>query len=174
MLARQLLEQVDKLSPAQMKEGLQALSASAEKTGALLENLLLWSLNQKGMLEPAMREENLRELAAEAAESVQDSELIELDIPPTLTVRTDRNMLLTCLRNVLDNAVKASPTGGKVSLKARERTITITDEGPGKKEGSAWGHGLGLVITHELLGKMDATMQARNLPGKGLEITIHL
>ncbi|MBQ6243111.1 MAG: hypothetical protein IJK55_00150 [Bacteroidales bacterium] len=174
LLARQLLEQVDKLSPAQMKEGLQALSASAENTGALLENLLLWSLNQKGMLEPAMREENLRELAAEAAGSVQDSELIELDIPPTLTVRTDRNMLLTCLRNVLDNAVKASPTGGKVSLKARERTITITDEGPGKKEGSAWGHGLGLVITHELLGKMDATMQARNLPGKGLEITIHL
>ena len=174
LLARQLLEQADKLSPAQMKEGLQALSASAENTGALLENLLLWSLNQKGMLEPAMREENLPELAAEAAGSVQHSEIIELDIPPALTVRTDRNMLLTCLRNLLDNAVKASPAGGRVRLTARERTITITDEGPGMKEGAAWGHGLGLVITRELLGKMDATMQARNLPEKGLEITIHL
>ena len=173
-LARQLLEQADKLSPAQLKEGLAALSASAENTGTLLENLLLWSLNQKGMLEPAMREEKLPELAAEAAGSVLNGEIIELDIPAGLTLRTDRNMLLTCLRNLLDNAVKVSPKGGKVLLKAREKRITITDEGPGMKEGAAWGHGLGLVITRELLDKMGATMQARNLPGKGLEITIDL
>ena len=174
MLARQLLEQADRLSPAQLKEGLQALSASAENTGALLENLLLWSLNQKGILEPAMREENLAALASEAAGSVQRSELIEIDIPSELTVRTDRNMLLTCLRNLLDNAVKVTPAGGKVRLKARKKTITITDEGPGMKEGAAWGHGLGLVITRELLGKMGTAMQTRNLPGKGLEITIDL
>ena len=174
LLARQLLEQADKLSPAQMKAGLEALSASAENTGTLLENLLLWSLNQKGMLEPVMREENLADLAYEAATSVQKGDLIEIDIPGGLTIRTDRNMLLTCLRNLLDNAVKASPAGGRVILKAQEKTITITDEGPGMKEGAAWGHGLGLVITRELLEKMGAAMKARNLPGRGLEITIDL
>ena len=43
------------------------------------------------------------------------------------------------------------------------------------KEGeSLWGHGLGLVITRELLEKMGASMQERNLPGRGLEITLHL
>lgn len=174
LLARQLLEQADRLSPAQVKEGLEALSESAENTSSLLENLLLWSLNQKGMLEPAMRDENLADLALEAARSVHKGDIIDIDIPSGLTVRTDRNMLLTCLRNLLDNAVKVSPKGGKVILKAREKSITITDEGPGMKEDTAWGHGLGLVITRELLEKMGATMKTRNLPEKGLEITIDL
>ena len=175
MLVRQLLDKADSLSPQQMKEGLQALSASAENTSALLENLLLWSLNQKGMLEPVMREENLAQLAAEAIDSVQNGGRIEKDVPEGLLVRTDRNMLLTCLRNLLDNAVKATPAGGKVLLKARGREIIIVDEGPGMKEGgSGWGHGLGLVITRELLEKMGASMTPRNLPERGLEITINL
>lgn len=175
MLVRQLLDKADSLSPQQMKEGLQALSASAENTSALLENLLLWSLNQKGMLEPVMREENLEQLAAEAIDSVQNGGRIEMDVPEGLLVRTDRNMLLTCLRNLLDNAVKATPAGGKVLLKARGRDIVIVDEGPGMKEGgSGWGHGLGLVITRELLEKMGASMTPRNLPERGLEITINL
>ena len=175
LLARQLLERSDSLSPEQIKEGLRVLSDSTENTSSLLENLLLWSLNQKGMLEPVMREENLAALAEEAVGSVQKSEAIEVDVPSGLTVRTDRNMLLTCLRNLLDNAVKATPSGEKVLLKASGRQISISDKGPGMKDASAgYGHGLGLVITRELLDKMGASMEARNLPERGLEITIHL
>ena len=122
-----------------------------------------------------MRDENLAQLAAEAIDSVQNGGRIEMDVPEGLLVRTDRNMLLTCLRNLLDNAVKATPAGGKVLLKARGRDIVIVDEGPGMKEGgSGWGHGLGLVITRELLEKMGASMTPRNLPKRGLEITINL
>jgi two-component system sensor histidine kinase KdpD len=151
------------------------LSASADNASNLLENLLLWSLNQKGMLEPVMREEDLAALAAEAVSSVQKGESVEVDIPSGLNVRTDRNMLLTVLRNLLDNAVKASPEGGKVLLQARGERITILDEGPGIKEGTAlWGHGLGLVITRELLDKLGASIQMENRPEGGLEITIDL
>ena len=175
MLIRQLLDKADNLSPQQIKEGLQALSASADRTSALLENLLLWSLNQKGMLEPVMRDENLAGLAAEAVGSVQNNEVIEIDVPDNMAIRTDRNMLLTCLRNLLENAVKYTPKGGKVLLKATGRTISIQDEGPGMKEGDTkWSHGLGLVITRELLEKMGSTMDARNRPEGGLEITINL
>ena len=53
-------------------------------------------------------------LAKEAAGSVQSGGCIRVNIPDGLVVRTDRNMLLTCLRNLLDNAVKASPEGGEV------------------------------------------------------------
>ncbi|MBP5741300.1 MAG: ATP-binding protein, partial [Bacteroidales bacterium] len=138
-------------------------------------NLLLWSLSQKGMLEPVLRDEDMADLAAEAVYSVRKNEIIELDIPAGLRVQTDRNMLLTCLRNLLDNAVKASPEGGKVVLSAEGRRITITDQGPGMKEGATgWGHGLGLVITRELLEKMGAKMTALNRPEGGLEITITL
>ena len=175
LLAHQLLKQVDGLSPQQLKAALEAISVSADNASSLLENLLLWSLSQKGMLEPVMREESLSALAAEAIGTIQKGELITVDIPSGLSVRTDRNMLLTVLRNLLDNAVKASPEGGKVALKARGERITISDEGPGLKEGNAhWGHGLGLVITRELLDKLGASMQMHNRPESGLEIIVDL
>ena len=175
LLAHQLLAQADGLSSQQLKSALEVLSASADNASNLLENLLLWSLNQKGMLEPVMREEDLAALAAEAVSSVQKGESVEVDIPSGLNVRTDRNMLLTVLRNLLDNAVKASPEGGKVLLQARGERITILDEGPGIKEGDAhWGHGLGLAITRELLDKLGAKMNMKNRPEGGLEITIDL
>ena len=98
-----------------------------------------------------------------------------MDIPSGLSVRTDRNMLLTVLRNLLDNAVKANPEAAKVVLRARGERITVTDEGPGLQGADAhWGHGLGLIITRELLDKLGATMQMHNRPEGGLEITIDL
>lgn len=175
MLSSQLLECVDTLPREQLKEGLEQLAQSAENTSTLLENLLLWSLNQKGMLEPVMREENLATLAAEAIAPIRNGGIIVVDIPSGLSVRTDRNMLLTCLRNLLDNAVKASPEGGKVLLRARGKQITISDEGPGLQEGNPhWGHGLGLVVTRELLDKLGATMQMSQRPEGGLELSVNL
>ena len=174
LLSRQLLERVQELPPEQLREGLEKLAVSADNTSSLLENLLLWSLNQKGMLEPVMREENLKALAAEAIGTLQNGEVISVDIPTGLTVKTDRNMLLTCLRNLLDNAVKASPEGG-VTLRARGKRITIADKGPGiREEDPHWGHGLGLMITKELLDKLGAGMKMQNRPEGGLEITIDL
>ena len=174
LLSRQLLERLPELPPEKLREGLEKLAVSADNTSSLLENLLLWSLNQKGMLEPVMREENLKALAAEAIGTLQNGEVISVDIPSSLTVKTDRNMLLTCLRNLLDNAVKASPEGG-VTLKARGKRIIIADNGPGiREEDPHWGHGLGLVITRELLDKLGAGMKMQNRPEGGLEITIDL
>ena len=173
LLSRQLLERLPELPPEKLREGLEKLAVSADNTSSLLENLLLWSLNQKGMLEPVMREEDLTALAAEAIGTLQNGEVISVDIPAGLTVKTDRNMLLTCLRNLLDNALKASPEG--VTLKARGKRITIADNGPGiREEDPHWGHGLGLVITRELLDKLGAQMTMNNRPEGGLEITIDL
>ena len=60
-------------------------------------------------------------------------------------------------------------------MSADGRIIRITDEGPGLKEGgSKWGHGMGLVITRELIAKMGASMMAANRLEGGLEITITL
>ena len=74
-----------------------------------------------------------------------------------------------------ESSVKVSPKGKKVRLCARDRQIVITDCGPGIQENStAWGHGLGLVITRDLLKKMGASMTPRNRPEGGLEITLNL
>ena len=186
ILSRELLEKVDCLSRVQLKEALAELSASAENTSSLLENLLLWSLSQKGMLKPVMREVNLLGVAKEAVGSVRGQDVITVDIPESLIVRTDRNMLLTILRNLLDNAVKASQhsdiPGAPVILRSEAtkdllhaRRIVIIDNGPGlREETPEWGHGLGLVIARELLDKLSAGMEMKNRPEGGLQITIDL
>lgn len=46
----------------------------------------------------------------------------------------------------------------------------IADNGSGLKEGDAhWGHGLGYVITRELLDKLGAQMTMNNRPEGGLD-----
>ena len=195
LLTHELREKVEKLSPEQIREGLETLAASADNTSALLENLLLWSLNQKGMLKPVIREENLFCLAREAVESVRGQGIVTVDIPETQIVRTDRNMLLTILRNLLDNAIKASrgstiaevpvaPVTPVIPVILRSEAtkdlphtcrISIVDNGPGLREESTRPcHGLGLVITRELLDKLKARMEMRNRPEGGLIITIDL
>lgn len=186
ILSRELLEKVDGLSRVQLKEALAELSASAENASSLLENLLLWSLSQKGMLKPVMREVNLLDVAKEAVGSVRGQDVITVDIPENLIVRTDRNMLLTILRNLLDNAIKASQhsdiPGAPVILRSEAtkdllhaRQIVIIDNGLGLREGAPeWGHGLGLVITRELVDKLCARMEMHNRPEGGLQITIDL
>ena len=186
ILSRELLEKVDGLSRVQLKEALAELSASAENASSLLENLLLWSLSQKGMLKPVMREVNLLSVAKEAVGSVRGQDVITVDIPENLIVRTDRNMLLTILRNLLDDAVKASQhsdiPGAPVILRSEAtkdllhaRQIVIIDNGLGlREEAPEWGHGLGLVIARELLDKLSARMEMKNRPEGGLQTTIDL
>ena len=186
ILSRELLEKVDGLSRVQLKEALAELSASAENASSLLENLLLWSLSQKGMLKPVMREVNLLDVAKEAVGSVRGQDVITVDIPENLIVRTDRNMLLTILRNLLDDAVKASQhsdiPGAPVILRSEAtkdllhaRQIVIIDNGLGlREEAPEWGHGLGLVIVRELLDKLSARMEMKNRPEGGLQTTIDL
>lgn len=156
----------------QLREGVKAIGTAASRTSALLENLLMWSVSQKDVLRPAMREALLPDIVVEAA----GGRTLVTDIPVGLTVRTDPHMLTTCLRNLLDNAFRYSPQ--YVKLEASAGRIVITDRGPGMDAETLRtlrrpGH-LGLVITGELLEKMGATLAARNLPEGGCEVTITL
>ncbi|WP_338748351.1 DUF4153 domain-containing protein [Janibacter alittae] len=55
--------------------------------------------------------------------------------PPDLTITGDRARLAQVTANLLDNAVRHSPTGGTVTVTARrcddQWSLTVTDEGPG-------------------------------------------
>ena len=158
----------------QLRDGVKAIGAAANHTSALLENLLMWSVSQKGVLRPALRDVPLAVIVKEAV----GTRRIQTAIPEGLTVYTDPHMLTTCIRNLLDNAVRFSPEEESVRLSADARRIVIRDKGPGMdpetlKTLSRPGH-LGLTITRELLEKMGASLSARNLPEGGCEVTIDL
>lgn len=156
----------------QLREGVSEIAAAAQHTSALLENLLMWSLGQKGVLRPVMRDVLLSDIVEAAAGTLK----VHTDIPDGLLVRTDPNMLTACIRNVLDNAFRFSPD--YVALSAGEQGIVITDKGPGMDEEtlrtlSRPGH-LGLAMTRDLLERMGGSLSARNLPEGGCEVTLHL
>ena len=171
---RTLASSLEDAPEGKLREGIKAIDAAAERTSGLLENLLMWSVSQKGVLRPVMREVFLEDVVREAIGTMK----VTAAVPEELTVTTDPNMLATCIRNLLDNAVRFSPEEGSVRLEASPERIVISDRGPGMDPEmlhtlSRPGH-LGLAITRELLDKLGGSLSARNLPEGGCEVTIHL
>ena len=80
-------------------------------------------------------------LAADMAELYgplsEDSGLeFEAELSPGLVVRGARQFVAQALSNILDNAVKYTPAGGAICLRARRRSsgeveLSVTDTGPG-------------------------------------------
>jgi signal transduction histidine kinase len=115
----------------------------------------------------------LREAAART-EREHPERHVTLDVPDSLPIQADRDRIGQVLTNLLDNAVKYSPDGGEVTLRAEERgdrvEVTVADTGVGiapelaeqvferffQVEGDAprrrfGGLGLGLYITRAIV-----------------------
>lgn len=118
---------------------LRAALAQSERLGSLVTDLLdLSRPDGRGIpLSPSrIRVGDLLEDAiGETTLQGRDVALVA-DVEPTdLTVTGDRARLAQVTANLLDNAVRHSPTGGTVTLTARATadawTLTVADEGPG-------------------------------------------
>lgn len=109
-----------------------------------------------------------------------------------ILVTADPVALQRAFRNVLDNAVKYTPAGGQVrvraSVAAQHAFVVISDTGagmtPDEQEHAftfAWrspsasgvpGRGLGLGVTKDLLEQNGGKISLLSEPGHGLEVTI--
>ena len=87
---------------------------------------------------------DVAEMAADVAELyeplAEDKGLaFEAELIKGLKVRGNREFIAQALANLLDNALKYTPTGGAVMLRARRRAsgeveLSVTDTGPGVPE----------------------------------------
>jgi two-component system sensor histidine kinase KdpD len=106
----------------------------------------------------------------------------------------DSVLVAQVIVNVLDNALKYSPTGGVIEVAARlrekELEIEVTDQGPGipeehltqifdkffritRADGTS-GTGLGLAISKGIVDAHGGKIWAENRPGGGSKIVLTL
>ncbi len=119
-------------------------------------------------------------------------ERIELDIPDSLTMHTDRRLLRQCMDNLIRNSIAhmndpESRLQISASVNGRNRiNITVRDEGTGMDSetleracipfftGRPDGTGLGLAICEKIVIRLGGNMKLDSAPGAGTSVTITL
>tara|TARA_Y100001934_G_scaffold282956_1_gene399522 strand:- start:1580 stop:2935 length:1356 start_codon:yes stop_codon:yes gene_type:complete len=80
----------------------------------------------------------------------------------TTGIEGDRDLLFQAIGNLADNAVKYAPPGGSVTMHAADRTVTVSDTGPGIPE----------EAFEEVFLRFHRLETARSTPGSGLGLSL--
>jgi len=128
-------------TPEHYREVIGSMLEEAEHLGRLVENLLTIARADSGQirlqktacsLTPLVREvSTLLEVLAE-----EKGQCISLDGDAALSVEADAVILRQIFINLLDNAIKYSPRGGKISVRVQRKNadtacVEVEDSGPG-------------------------------------------
>ena len=170
------------------------LHSSAEKASDLLENLLTWARSQMNKIRFEPQIINLKDevnigitnLVNAAAEKQID---IQRQIHENFFVLADKNMIALVIRNLLQNAIKFTNTGGKIIVDIKiDKELAVTsvkDNGVGisqenisklfeinssyttKGTASEDGTGLGLILCKEFLLKNNGKIWVESKQGQG-------
>jgi two-component system, sensor histidine kinase and response regulator len=173
---------------------------SAKSLHVLLENVLGWSAIQSGSLKPKPRSIEITALVDEIFplyEHMARAKQITLIKDVSYhEVTTDQNMLSAVLRNLISNAIKFTPLGGKVSINGRMAEdffeISVSDTGIGLAESEVanlfsldpsrirtgtsgeQGTGLGLALCRDFMEALGGNIQVKSMVGEGTSFTISL
>lgn len=174
-----------------------------ERLEFLIDSLTKLSRLESGTLEVVANKSSVNELvesgiaAVKAKASMKEISITTADAEgdAPLTASFDMKWTLEALINVLDNAVKYSPEGGKIEVKLTETemyvAIHVIDEGRGISEEEATkifgrffrgsevqqddGVGIGLYLTREILSKEDGYIKViSNEVREGGEFVLYL
>ncbi|MFD7430327.1 ATP-binding protein [Streptomyces sp. NPDC059814] len=175
-------------------ELLEGIENGADRLDHLVGNLLDMSRLQTGTVTPLIREIDLDEVVPMALGGVPEDS-VDLDIPETLPmVAVDPGLLERAVANIVENAVKYSPDGDRVTvaasalgarveLRVADRGRGVPDDGkerifePFQRYGDAprgAGVGLGLAVARGFVESMGGTLDAEDTPGGGLTMVLTL
>ena len=185
------------LDPRQ-REQVNALSAQAEKLSFLIKALVKASRLEAGIVAPAPAVNPVGPLLENAVEQEGPAALakqITLTAEPfDGSAAFDPRWTGEALGNVVNNAVKYTPPGGRVSVSAQLLDsfcrIDVADTGPGVPESeqaavfnrfyrggatrAAEGLGLGLYLAREILAKQGGYIRLSSRPGEGCVFSLYL
>ncbi|MDY6892227.1 MAG: HAMP domain-containing sensor histidine kinase [Chloroflexota bacterium] len=176
----------------------QIIEDESKRVIRLVDELLELSKIESGQIE-MLREpvdvtallENCQEIFALR---VQENNIrLQSDLEQLPHIVGDSDRLEQVFSNLLDNALKHTPSGGDVNIGGRQTSsgfveIVVADSGPGippqelpnvfrrfyKADAGGAGTGLGLAIAREIVRAHGGDIEARNVPVGGAEFTVRL
>jgi signal transduction histidine kinase len=186
------------------KEYVEAIIASSERLGEQIETILDLSQSEAGLLPLASEDVELMPLVRSVVEErsatlkragltldLQGSNLVG-------TIRGDRRRLARAFGHLVDNAVAATPRGGRILVQVSRETfdgrqfaqVVVSDNGPGMQEqalaraldGLKVGvdgsverrQGLGLPLARQLIEAHGGTLRLLSEPGQGTAAIVEL
>jgi signal transduction histidine kinase len=182
-----------------LREALLDCLEESEQALAMLNTLMDISEAETGTMKLNPDEINLPYLINEVVDLycyiAEDKKiLIETHMPKELYITADANRLRQVLSNLLDNALKYTPGGGKIDIKAfqkdRQISIVIKDTGIGippeeltriwdrlyrvDKSRSQPGLGLGLSLVKAVVRAHKGHVEVSSKPNEGSSFTVFL
>ena len=140
-LTQLMAEELENLTSEEIKDFTLSMRNSAADMFRLLENLLEWARMQQGLITFNREIAQLAPIVDESIAIILEPAKIKgieiiLDISADITVFADRNILQTVIRNIVSNAVKFTPKGGRIRVSAKVTDynnveISIKDTGIG-------------------------------------------
>ena len=146
----------------------------SDRLVGMINTMLDIAKTDSGVAELSMKSLDMREIIDEAGELFQpvgDDRGVRIDLhfpPEPLFVVGDKAMLQRMVANLLDNAIKYTPSGGKVAISAIADAacvrIEFTDTGVGIEEKE---------LSH-IFGRFYRGDKSRSTPGSGLGLSLAL
>jgi heavy metal sensor kinase len=180
--------------PAHTRESLGSMLEEVDRLAEIVESLLALSKLDAGEGNSERVEFDLGELATTTAEQMsllaEDKNIAVIcEAVPRVMVEGDRARMKQVVVNLLDNAIKYTPNGGRVILKisrtAREAILEVADNGMGipadalphmfkrffrvddSRSRDQGGAGLGLSIVKSICNAHGAAVEVSSTPGEG-------
>jgi signal transduction histidine kinase len=172
----------------QAANGLGTIERCAHRMETLIRDLLDATRLEQGNVTLVLRAEPVDGIVSETADAFagqakEKGLLLEAASPGPVAVRCDRDRVLQVLGNLMANAVRFTPEGGHVWLRADEREgqvrFEVQDTGPGVRAEDLprlfdryWhaderGTGLGLFIAQSLVNAQGGRIEVDSRPGLG-------
>lgn len=192
-----LLQKPD-LSEEKRLEYTRRILVNTQRLNALTGNILLLSRLENQQMQVRRERYCLDEQLRECILLLEDdwsSKEIELDIDLTdCEITANRDLLAQVWQNVIGNAVKFTPRGGKISVALRQSDtgaeVAVADNGcgmtgeqqrhmfekfyQGDRSRSTQGNGLGLALAKRIVDLHGGTIQVQSAPDQGTKMTISI
>ena len=179
------------------RRGVQVIASETDRLYEMVEELLDFSRIQNGL---QLKCEKL-DLAAEVTDTVimmgqraqlEGVRLVWDEPEQPVPVYADAGRLRQVFVNLLDNALKYSKEGGRVTVEllsdGRSAYVNVADEGPGiapedlenvkvkfyKAKGAVRGSGIGLAVADEIARAHGGSLSLQSELGKGTTATVRL